>query len=319
MSTHAIQIDGPTGDLNAAGIQLRCAQCEAAIEDLRCLRCSFEIKDRDGVLCALPPERVAHYARFIADYERIRAAEGRSADGGDFYLALPYRDLTGNNSKQWLIRARSFDHMLRHILQSELKDGAKILDLGAGNGWMSYRLALAGFAPLAVDLLTNKHDGLGAAEHYHGALPEMFPRFQAEMMHLPFADAQFDAVIFNASFHYVEDAETAVKEALRCVRSRGFVVICDTPWYAREASGRQMIEERRAAFLKAYGTASDSISSVEFLTTERLSRLERNLSIRWTTYSPGYGFKWAMRPLMAKLRRRREPSRFRIYVTRKSA
>ena len=318
MSAHAIQIDKPR-DLDAFGIQLRCPQCQEKIGCVRCLRCTVEIEERDGVLRALPPARVAHYARFIADYERIRAAEGRGGDGDDFYLALPYRDLTGNNSKQWLIRARSFDHMLRRILRPSLKEGARILDLGAGNGWMSYRLALAGFAPFGVDLLTNQHDGLGAAEHYRAALPNMFPRFQAEMMHLPFADRQFDAVIFNASFHYVEDAETAVREALRCVRSNGFVAICDTPWYSREASGREMIDERRAAFLKRYGTASDSISSVEFLTTERLRALERSLSIGWTTHSPSYGFKWAMRPLIAKLRGKREPSRFRIYVTRKSA
>ena len=305
--------------LYALGIHLRCPQCQTALDGLRCLRCSFVIEERDGVLCALPPDRAAHYARFIDDYERIRAAEGRGGDGDNFYLALPYRDLTGNNSKQWLIRARSFDHMLQHILQPELKESARVLDLGAGNGWMSFRLASAGFSPFAVDLLTNKYDGLGAAEHYRGSLPHMFPRFQAEMMHLPFADGQFDAVIFNASFHYVENAETAMREALRCVRWNGLVVICDTPWYAREASGRQMIEERRAAFLRTYGTASDSIESVEFLTTERLRTLERSLSIRWTTHAPSYGFKWAMRPLIAKLRRKREPSRFRIYVTRKSA
>ena len=39
----------------------------------------------------------------------------------------------------------------------------RILDLGAGNGWMSYRLALQGHLPIAVDLLTNDRDGLGAA------------------------------------------------------------------------------------------------------------------------------------------------------------
>jgi SAM-dependent methyltransferase len=319
VSAYAIQFDKPTRDLDAFGIQLRCPQCRAAIDGVRCSHCSFALEERNGVLRALPPERVAYYARFIADYERIRAAEGRSAATDDFYLALPYCDLTGNNSKQWLIRARSFDHMLRRILRPSLKENARVLDLGAGNGWMSFRLALAGYSPFAVDLLTNTHDGLGAAEHYRGALPNMFPRFQAEMMHLPFADRQFDAVIFNASFHYVEDAEAAVREALRCVRSGGLVVICDTPWYAREASGQQMIEERRAAFLKTYGTASDSIKSVEFLTTDRLRMLEQSLSIRWTTHAPSYGFKWALRPLMAKLRRKREPSRFRIYVTRKSA
>jgi hypothetical protein len=109
-----------------------------------------------------------------------------------------------------------------------------------------------------------------------------------------------------------------LREALRCVRGGGIVVISDTPWYSKEESGRQMVSERHAAFLTRYGTTSDSIRSLEFLTDQRLRDLAERLSIRWITFSPRYGFKWAMRPLVAKLRNRREPSRFRIYVARKA-
>ena len=80
-----------------------------------------------------------------------------------------------------------------------------------------------------------------------------------------------------------------------------------------------MLAERRAIFLRKYGTSSHSIASREYLTDERLRALEQELLIRWQFHSPNYGLKWAMRPLMAKLRRRREPSRFRIYVARKQA
>jgi SAM-dependent methyltransferase len=136
-------------------------------------------------------------------------------------------------------------------------------------------------------------------------------------MRLPLQSGQFDAVIFNASFHYAEDAETAFREALRCTRPGGLVVICDTPWYSGEESGRQMVAERRAAFVSQYGTASDSINSVEYLTDERLQILADGASIAWKIHSPWYGLQWAMRPLVARLRNRREPSRFRIYVAQK--
>lgn len=319
MNAPALQFAESVSAAKMLDVLLQCPRCRAAMDGLVCCSCAFEIRECSGIWLALAPERMAHYARFIADYERIRAAEGRGGIGDNFYLALPYRDLSGRNSRQWQIRARSFDYLLRRILQPTLRRGSKVLDLGAGNGWMSFRLALAGYAPFAVDLLTNDHDGLGAAEHYRGSLPNIFPRFQAEMTHLPFADGQFDLVIFNASFHYVEDAQGAMREVLRCVGTNGLVIICDTPWYASEASGRQMVEERRAAFLKTYGTASDSIESVEFLTPACLHTLEQQLNIRWDVYSPNYGFRWAIRPLIAKLRQKREPSRFRIYVTRKSA
>ena len=195
--------------------------------------------------------------------------------------------------------------------------GARILDLGAGNGWMSFRLALAGYKPCAVDLLTNPFDGLGAAERYRKYLPCLFPRFQAEVAHLPFQDAQFDAIVFNASFHYAEDATGSLREAMRCVKSSGITIICDSPWYSCEESGNAMVSERRAKFQQSYGTASASIDSVEFLTDDRLQSLSERLSIRWTAYSPRYGLRWAMRPYAARLKGRREPARFRVYVAQR--
>jgi SAM-dependent methyltransferase len=271
-----------------------------------------------GIVHALSPERAAHYARFVEDYERIRAAEGRGSQSDGFYLGLPYKDVSGANGKQWHIRARSYDCLIKHVLKSP-GHGERILDLGAGNCWMSFRLALAGYRPIAVDLLTNEHDGLAAAAHYQKHLPKPFPRFQAEITRLPFENDQFDSVIFNASFHYSEDYVVSLREALRCLKSGGMVIISDTPWYSREESGRQMISERHAAFLKSYGTASNSVRSLEFLTDERLQALERQLSIQWSVHSPRYGLKWAIRPLIARLRQRREPSRFRIYAARKDA
>jgi SAM-dependent methyltransferase len=136
---------------------------------------------------------------------------------------------------------------------------------------------------------------------------------------LPFQDGQFDVVIFNASFHYSEDYEITLREALRCLKPDGLVVICDTPWYSREESGKQMVTERRAYFRDRFRTASDSVESQEFLTEERLRSLEEVLSIRWTMYRPWYGWRWAMRPWVARLRKHREPSKFRIYVARKDA
>lgn len=301
-------------------IPLRCPRCRAGTSGLHCTLCGFYMQIRHGIVHALPPERAAHYARFIEDYERIRAAEGRGSANEAFYLRLPYRDTSGMNSEQWHIRARSYDYLLQHVLKQSLQvGGGRILDLGAGNCWMSFRLALAGYHPIAVDLLANHRDGLGAAAHYEKHLPVMFPRFQAEIERLPFQDEQFDAVIFNVSFHYSEDYGATLRETLRCVRKNGIVIVSDTPWYSSEESGRKMVAERRASFSQHYGTASDSIESLEYLTSDRLRVLEEQLSIRWTTYSPRYGFKWAVRPFVAKLRRRREPSQFRIYAARKDS
>jgi SAM-dependent methyltransferase len=301
------------------GIRPQCPRCRANIDRLECQFCGLEMRVNNGIVYALPPDRATHYASFIEDYEHIRAAEGRFSQKDEFYLCLPYKDSSGKNSKQWRIRARSYDHLLKRVLkQNSRLEGGRILDLGAGNCWMSYRLALARYRPLAVDLLTNDLDGLGAAEHFRSHLPAMFPRFQAELARLPFQDEQFDAVVFNASFHYAEDYVATLREALRCVKTGGMVIISDTPWYSRDESGRKMVLERRTSFLQRYGTASDSIKSLEYLTDDRLRALEEQLGVQWTIHSPRYGFRWAMRPLAARLLNRREPSRFRIYTTRKA-
>ena len=308
------------GEAQLSDIRLRCPRCGTGVHTLDCPVCRFSIVIGNGIAHALPPESAAHLARFIGDYEQIRTSEGRGSESKDFYLALPYRDTTRKNRGQWQMRARSYDYIVRHLLKGSGHDrGNRILDLGAGNGWMSFRLALAGYQPIAVDLLTNDCDGLGAARHYQGRLPKLFPRFQAEICRLPFADEQFDVAVFNASFHYAEDGEACLREALRCVRKGGMVIISDTPWYAREESGQQMLAERREAFLRSHGTAADAIANLGYLTDERLRSMGDALSIHWDVYRPWYGPRWAMRPLIAKLRGRREPSKFRLYVARKPA
>jgi len=300
-------------------IRLRCPQCRANLNaDLRCDSCNFLVTERAGIVLALPPDRLEYYAAFIRDYEIIRAAEGRGSQDKSYYLALPYQDLTGHNSEQWRIRARSYDYLVGHILKP-LVPGGIILDLGAGNCWLSFRLTQRSYRLVAVDLLTNSQDGLGAAIHYQEELGESLPRFQAELNCLPFQDAQVDAAIFNASLHYSEDYETTLREALRCVKPNGLVIICDTPWYSREQSGKRMVAERHARFCERFHSASDSLHSEEFLTDDRLHNLAETLSIRWTVYRPWYGWRWTVRPWAARWRNRREPSQFRIYVGRKNA
>ena len=282
-----------------------------------CKSCGTETLCDDGIWISLAPQRIEYFKRFIADYEFIRSAEGRGSVNADNYLALPYKDLSGNNIDQWKIRACTFRYMEQHIISplGVLRNRPlRILDLGAGNGWMSYRLALMGHSPVAVDLLTNDHDGLGAAMHFDRLVQPLFPRVQAELDHLPFTSSTFDLAIFNASFHYSEDYDRTLAEALRCTRSGGVVVIADTPWYSDEKSGKKMVEEKHAHFAAKYGFASNSIANCEFLTPHRLSQLQSNLRVKWKIHKPFYGLHWSLRPLRAKLHSRRPPSQFRIYA-----
>ena len=310
-------------------VQLRCPSCQSDLaalpyhslgqdqEPVQCRHCLAKLTQQQGIWLALLESRRRYFARFIRDYELVREAEGRGSDAPDFYLSLPFRDRTERNSWQWSIRTRTFKYIASRILPAlanRVSRALTVLDLGAGNGWLSHRLAHLGHHPIAVDLQTNAFDGLGAAVHYMHSLPILFPRFQAELDRLPFADDQFDCAIFNASFHYSENYDRTLAETIRCLRSGGTIVIADSPSYSREEVGLQMVEERRKMFQKSYGFASDSLHSREYLTGDRLLYLERRHNFEWITHKPWYGIRWACRPTVAWTRRRREPSHFRIYT-----
>lgn len=280
----------------------------------QCAHCGTVTLHDEGIWRSISPALAESLDRFIVEYEFIREAEARGSNNPTYYLALPYVDITGKLTAQWKIRAATYRYLERKILSRLRKRPLRILDLGAGNGWLSYRLSLLGHRPVAVDILTNNRDGLGAAAHYAAHLPSMFPRVQASVDRLPFPKAAFDLAIFNASLHYSENYTRTLAEALRCTCPGGKVVIADSPWYRHESSGTAMVEEKHAHFRSIYGFASNSLASQEFLTPQRLDALATTLGIRWQILKPFHGVHWALRPLRAKLKGRRTPSEFRIFM-----
>src|SRR5579863_6159381 len=86
-------------------VGLRCPRCGSDVAAFACSQCGFLLHWSRGIMHALPPERIAHYARFIEEYERVRAAEGRGGDSPASYLDLPYNDGPGGHRAQWRIRA----------------------------------------------------------------------------------------------------------------------------------------------------------------------------------------------------------------------
>lgn len=290
-------------------------------DTLECRNCGIAIAKAAGVWRMLTAEQHSRLAPFIRGYELVRRKEGRFSQDPAFYLALPFADLTGKFSDQWRIRARSFRHLECRLLPrlSELYGiSLRILDIGAGNGWLSYRLALAGHRPTAVDLCANGFDGLEAAAPFATVLEEFFPRFQAEMDELPFEDGQFDVAIYNASLHYSTSYMRSIRETVRCLRPGGTILIVDSPSYTSAAAGEAMRAERPRHFQTGFGARGCSIPLREYLTHQDLDELS-TLGIRWTRHLAWYGLRWWVRPLVARLKRRREPSQFYLYEGRLDA
>lgn len=245
---------------------------------------------------------------FLEQYAMIRHAEGRGSDDAAYYRALPFEDLSGRHRRQWRIRGRSFDYFLRFVLQpmeNRLGRPLNLLDLGAGNGWLSRRVAERGHRAIPLDIFSDDRDGLGAIRKYAHLSP-----VAADFDCLPFPDGAFDLAIFNASLHYSSDYSRTLQEILRCLRRPGQIVILDSPLYSRAEHGERMREERQQFFECTYGFRSEALGSIEYFDRATLDRLARELGVKWRLLRPWYGWKWAMRPWIARLRRRRPPSKF---------
>ncbi len=332
-------------------IPLACPRCGSPLEltapdELTCRSDGLCFQREGGIWRMLLPEREGLFKDFIREYETIRLAEGRSSQDPAFYRGLPYRDLTGRLSADWRIRAASYNLLRRFVRQAshraqtpplpvgqavQLDLGSRqnlnltpppqeggrkvgevyslcVLDLGAGNGWLSNRLAGMGCRVAAVDLSTNDFDGLGCWRHYETS----FTPVQAEFDHLPFQDRLADLVVFNASLHYSTSFLLTLREARRVLTPTGRLFILDSPIYHDPASGRQMVREREEQFKKKYGFPSNAMKSENYLTYARLRELGEALKIEWKLHTPFYGWRWLLRPLIARLRGKREPARFHL-------
>ncbi|HSR53332.1 MAG TPA: class I SAM-dependent methyltransferase [Acidobacteriota bacterium] len=293
---------------------LACPECRNPVgssdclqDRLDCSQCGCALIRSQGIWDAFAPGRQQAFRPFLDDYTRIRKAEGRGSDSPDYYLNLPECPREHPVAWQWKIRRATY----RKLLAGEVpcwKPGARVLDLGAGVGWLSHRLAQMGFRPCAVDLSRDDEDGLGAARHYR----PRWPRMCAEFDRLPLADGVADVAVFNASLHYSGDYKRTLGEALRTLSGGGRLVVLETPVYRKEASGREMAAQRHADFQKRYGTASDALPSIEFLTWDWIAELGRDLGLKWQILRPFYGLKWHLRPFKARIKGTREPSQFVI-------
>jgi len=274
-----------------------------------CPKDRTQYQKENGIWRFLSPDRYPVFRQFIQEYETIRREEGRGSQDPEYYRSLPFKDKTGLHSRAWKIRAISYRYFERCALvplEKKLCRRLKILDLGAGNGWLSNLLAGRGHQVAAVDILVNAADGLGAWKNYQSA----FTPVQAEYDCLPFRENQMDLAVFNASFHYSLDYEVTLREILRVLKLGSPVVILDSPVYHHSQSGEQMVIEREADFYRRYGFASNALPSENFLTYHRLERLAERLFVCWEYHFPFYGLSRAIRPLWARLRGHREPARF---------
>ena len=254
----------------------------------------------DGIWRCLPVARLAALEPFLAHYRAVRDLEGRRRVAGAYYRGLPVVDRRDPHAAEWRIRRETYRELLR-VCFATAPDAARVLDLGAGCGWLSHRLAELGHHVVSLDVLDDAADGLGAVRHY----AVRFPAVQADFDRLPFAPAQFDVVVFNGSLHYAHDVAATLRGAQRVLAPGGALVVMDSPMFQSSADGDAMMARR-----------ADAVHGVGYVTHAGLDAVASALGLR-ATFTPSHGpIGWRLRRQIARLRLGRAPAAFGLWVAR---
>ncbi|WP_026917370.1 demethylmenaquinone methyltransferase [Gordonia shandongensis] len=100
----------------------------------------------------------------------------------------------------------------------ELKPRDVVLDLAAGTAVSTVELSVSGATCVAADF------SLGMLR---AGADRTVPKVAADALHLPFADASFDAATISFGLRNVNDVDHALRELYRVVKPGGRVVICE--------------------------------------------------------------------------------------------
>jgi demethylmenaquinone methyltransferase/2-methoxy-6-polyprenyl-1,4-benzoquinol methylase len=116
------------------------------------------------------------------------------------------------------------DHRWRRRTREALRlqPGQRVLDLAAGTGVSTVELARSGAYAVACDFSV----GMLRAGRAHKNRASV-PFVAGDALHLPFADASFDAVTISFGLRNVADVPTALRELARVTRPGGRLVVCE--------------------------------------------------------------------------------------------
>jgi SAM-dependent methyltransferase len=275
-----------------------------------CVRCGTTFDREQELFRFLTPGRAAAAAAFVAQYRAVREREGYRVADPEYYRRLPEVAAGDLHAADWRVRRESFRHLRRAVLTSSR--AMRVLDLGAGCGWLSHQIAAGGHQPVAVDRLDDEVDGLGACRHY--AVP--FAAVQADFDALPFEPGQFDVAVFNGSLHYSADPAATLAEARRMLAPGGCVAIMDSPMFARDEDGQAMVERQLHGIAVRHGLDAPVRPGTGFLTFALLDRAAGRFG--WSSrFVPSRGsLTWQLRREIGRIRLGRAPAAFGLWVAR---
>ena len=300
-------------DTDVPTLRFACPHCAGLLGPmLACADCGRAYTQRDGIYRFLLPERQQALAPFLELYRRVRDHDGYRSQRGAYYCALPEVPADDPQAATWRLRAATFAAMLRQarFAPTPARSGLDVLDLGAGNGWLSNRLSALGHQCVAVDLLDDSGDGLGAAQHY----TTHFTRLQADFDRLPLRPAQFDRVVYNGALHYSAELEFSLRHGLSMLRPGGLLAILDSPTFRSKASAEQMVAAQAQRHQAAAGTQDMPRTGQGYLVAGELMEIGIGLGLPLRYWPTRGSLTWSLRRRLAGIKLRRETASFGLWL-----
>ncbi len=151
------------------------------------------------------------------------------------YSEVNKEELAGVQRNNWtsFLSAQIMNHFTGRDRAS-----IKVLDVGAGPGFISIILAEAGFSVTAIDFAETM---LAEAKENAGALADKIKFIQGNAMKLPFDDESFDVVFSRNLMWNLPSPEDAYKEWIRVLKKYGELLTFDANWYA------YLVDEKKQA------------------------------------------------------------------------
>src|SRR5204863_465983 len=196
-------------------------------------------------------------------------------------------DLPFVRSPYWRPKARSLQVLLEILGPA---NGRRAADMGAGTGWLSYRLSEAGFRSYATDIVADADVGLGAAQAFDRT-SHRFERAIASLSRWPFRTGSIDVGVCNASLHYMADPAVAISEAARVLTPTGSLVVMNDPVHFDRGSADRASHDFKDRMRAAGGSGGLVDGHRHFVASELEADLRKEFP-RVSRHDPDFGARF---------------------------
>lgn len=223
-----------------------CPECYELLDTNFFCKNGHHFEEKEGILSLLSHKDKEKLSLFLEKFEDFRAKNKLKITTEAIFPQLPFIT-NGLAGTSWKARAFDTKFILKELAQNR---GLSILEIGAWNGWLSYRLTEAGHKVTAIDIFTDKYDGLGAMQFY----PK---RWTCLQMNIEMVDkillATFDVIILNWGAAYIVDLPSYIDKLRILLNKNGKIIFIGVAIYPNSAQKAQELAQINTHYHAEYG------------------------------------------------------------------